>query len=209
MHNLCPRVRPKVSRNEHCGSRSAILNADNEDSDTLRRHIQRVHGVPEPTLEVKQACTHCRKQKIRCYGGSPCANCQRRGQRCSLAQQKETASPYSFPEETTDTRPAIPQSQTQQPTRSRTESEDRLVGIYFDLFHSYWPFIHRGTFIEHETSLLVQSMVAIALWMSGEEREKSKAIDLHNVLGKAIRQQKVCPADTSDRISINPLTHGA
>ncbi|KAI2790412.1 hypothetical protein POX_d05924 [Penicillium oxalicum] len=33
-------------------------------------------------------------------------------------------------------------------------------------------------------------MVAIALWMSGEEREKSKAIDLHNVLGKAIRQQK-------------------
>jgi hypothetical protein len=70
------------------------------------------------------------------------------------------------------------------------------VGIYFELFHPHWPFIHRGTFIEFETPLLVQSMVAIGLWMTGEENSRSKAVDLHTVLGKAIRQQTVCPAGT-------------
>jgi hypothetical protein len=64
-------------------------------------------------------------------------------------------------------------------------------------------------FIKYETPLLVQSMVAISLWMSGEEQEKSKAIDLHNVLGKAIRQQAVCPADSSHHIQINSLTNNA
>ncbi|RAK83103.1 hypothetical protein BO79DRAFT_279137 [Aspergillus costaricaensis CBS 115574] len=149
-------------------------------SDTLRRHILRVHGVPELTPQIKKACTHCRNQKIRCHGGPPCANCQRREIECSLARREETA---------TDTRPTIRQSIPQQPRQRRTELEDRFIGIYFDVFHSQWPFIHRGTFIEYETPLLVQSMVAIGLWMSGEEKEKSKAIDLHNVLGKAIRQQ--------------------
>ncbi|PIG84019.1 hypothetical protein AARAC_006326 [Aspergillus arachidicola] len=158
-------------------------------SDTLRRHIQAVHGVAEPTPQIKRACTHCRTQKVRCHAGPPCANCQRRGVECSLVRREETAHPDRSPNEARDTRPTIRQSIPQQPRLRRRETEDRFVGIYFDVFHPHWPFIHRGTFGENESPLLVQSMVAIGLWMSGEEKEKYKAIDLHNVLGKAIRQQ--------------------
>ncbi|KAL3486003.1 hypothetical protein BJX62DRAFT_247153 [Aspergillus germanicus] len=136
-------------------------------SDTLRRHIQTVHGIAEPT-QIKHACTHCRNQKIRCHGGPPCTN----------YTESQSQSPSA-------TRQFIPH----QPKLRRTEIEDRFVSIYFQLFHPHWPFIHRGTFIEFETPLLVQSMVAIGLWMTGEENLRSKAIDLHKVLGKAIRQQ--------------------
>ncbi|CAI7586010.1 unnamed protein product [Penicillium viridicatum] len=76
----------------------------------------------------------------------------------------------------------------------RSEIEDRFVGRYFDLFHPHWPFIHRGTFIEYETPLLVQSMVVIGLWMTEEKKTRCQAVDLHNVLGAAIRQQTVFSA---------------
>lgn len=76
----------------------------------------------------------------------------------------------------------------------RSETEDRLVGRYFDMFHPHWPFIHRGSFVEYETPLLVQSMVVIGLWMAEEEKIRSKAVELHSVLGAAIRQQTVSPA---------------
>lgn len=124
-------------------------------------------------------------------------------------RREETAHPNPSSNEAKDTRPTIPQSIPQQPRLRRTEIEDRFVGIYFDLFHSQWPFIHRCTFIEYETPLLVQSMVAIGLWMSGEEKEKSKAIDLHNVLGKAIRQQTVFPAGIRHHIEIKSLINHA
>lgn len=76
----------------------------------------------------------------------------------------------------------------------RSEIEDRFVGRYFDLFHPHWLFIHRGSFIEYETPLLVQSMVVIGLWMTEEKKTRCQAVDLHNVLGAAIRQQTVFPA---------------
>jgi hypothetical protein len=174
-------------------------------SDTLRRHIQTVHGIAEPS-QIKHACTRCRNQKIRCHGGSPCTNCQRRRVDCSLPKHAEVIpgqpdpdpsnSPNEAPDTQSQSQSATRQSIPHQPRLRRTEIEDRFVGIYFELFHPHWPFIHRGTFIEFETPLLVQSMVAIGLWMTGEENSRSKAVDLHTVLGKAIRQQTVCPTGT-------------
>ncbi|KAL4993197.1 hypothetical protein BDV10DRAFT_198522 [Aspergillus recurvatus] len=130
--------------------------------DTLRRHIQTVHGIAEPAPQIKHACTHCRNQKTRCHDGPPCTN-------------------Y--------TRLTMPRSIPLPPRIRRSETEDRFVGRYFDLFHPHWPFIHRGTFIEYETPLLVQSMVVIGLWMTEEENTQCMAVDLHNVLDAAIRQQ--------------------
>ncbi|KAJ0425005.1 hypothetical protein BJY00DRAFT_326116 [Aspergillus carlsbadensis] len=162
-------------------------------SDTLRRHIQTVHGIPQPGPQIKHACTYCRNQKVRCHGGAPCTNCQRRGVECSLALQADVPGEPGGPSHDdathTGTHSTSSQPIPQQPRCRRTETEDRFVGRYFDVFHPHWPFIHRGTFIECETPLLVQSMVVIGLWMGGDQKEKSKAIDLHTVLDKALRQQ--------------------
>lgn len=194
MPNLRPRVWPKVRRTHHGGYTFATQKLSSNHSDTLRRHIQIVHGVAEPASQIKPACTRCRDQKIRCYGGPPCANCERRGVDCSLSLARRDEITHLDPtfSAATGTPSTIPQSIPQKPRLRRTEIEDRFVGIYFDMFHPHWPFIHRGTFVEFETPLLVQSMVAIGLWMSGGEKEKSKAIDLHNLLGKAVREQTVC-----------------
>ncbi|CAG7978436.1 unnamed protein product [Penicillium nalgiovense] len=159
-------------------------------SDTLRRHVQTVHGIAEPPPQIKHACTHCRNQKTRCHGGPPCTNCQRRGIRCSLTRQSGVVQPASAPNNELDTRSTMPRSIPPQPRRPRSETEDHFVGRYFDLFHPHWPFIHRGTFIEYESPLLVQSMIVIGMWMAEEEKIRSKAVDLHNVLGAAIREQK-------------------
>ncbi|KAL2847590.1 hypothetical protein BJX68DRAFT_276450 [Aspergillus pseudodeflectus] len=161
-------------------------------SDTLRRHIQTVHGIADPGPQIKHACTHCRNQKIRCEGGPPCSNCQRRGIECSLSrtrQEERAVRPGIVLSTATDIQPTVSHSTPPQPRLRRTEIEDRFVSRYFELFHPHWPFIHRASFIEYETPLLVQSMVVIALWMGGEEEERSKAINLHRVLDTALRQQ--------------------
>ncbi|RAQ71558.1 hypothetical protein COH21_012909, partial [Aspergillus flavus] len=66
-----------------------------------------------------------------------------------------------------------------------------FVDLYFEKFHPYWPFIHRGSFNGfNETPLLAQSVMVIGLWLSGERSAQSAALDLHKTLGLAIRQQK-------------------
>ncbi|KAJ5129634.1 uncharacterized protein N7515_005673 [Penicillium bovifimosum] len=157
--------------------------------DTLRRHVQTVHGIAEPAAQLKQACTHCRNQKIRCDGGPPCTNCQRRGIQCSLARQAEVVQPGPSPNNALDTRWTRQGFLRLPPRMRRSEIEDRFVGRYFDLFHPHWPFIHQGTFTEYETPLLIQSMVVIGMWMTDEEETRCQAINLHKVLGDAIRQQ--------------------
>ncbi|KAB8236417.1 uncharacterized protein BDW43DRAFT_266893 [Aspergillus alliaceus] len=159
-------------------------------SDTLRRHMQKVHGVKEPAPLTKYACTHCREQKSRCQGGPPCSNCLRRGIQCSRSQQAEVQqSGYlSCP---TDTLLTASHDSPTQPKISRSERDRHFLGLYFKLFHPYWPFIHQGSFREYdETPLLVQSMIVIGLWVSNEQNAQSKAIDLHNVLSSAIQKQK-------------------
>ncbi|KAJ5550154.1 hypothetical protein N7461_004852 [Penicillium sp. DV-2018c] len=158
-------------------------------SDTLRRHVQTVHGIAEPPPQVKQACTHCRNQKTRCQGGPPCSNCQHRGVQCSLTPQVRLVQPGHSLDNVLDTQSMRLRSSPAPPRMRRSETEDRFVNRYFDFFHPHWPFIHRGTFTDYETPLLVQSMVVIGLWMTEEEKTRSQAVALHNVLGTAIRQQ--------------------
>ncbi|KAL4995334.1 hypothetical protein BDV10DRAFT_196788 [Aspergillus recurvatus] len=164
-------------------------------SDTLRRHMQKMHAVKDLASRMT-ACTHCRGRKLRCQGGSPCTECQRRRIDCSLLnQQTEGAQaqqqqrrPGRNPSSSTELRGS--QTQSEKPS----EKQRHYLSLYFRLFHPHWPFIHRGSFREsHEKPLLVQSMVAIGLWLSKEQDARQKAIALHDVLGSAIQDQRVHP----------------
>ncbi|OJZ85081.1 hypothetical protein ASPFODRAFT_136863 [Aspergillus luchuensis CBS 106.47] len=151
-------------------------------SDTFRRHMQNIHGVNDMP-DIKHACAHCRKQKSRCQGGPPCNNCLRRGIHCSLERRPETP-PVDPPDP-----PRMLQSPPARPETDESDQESHFIRIYFNEFHPRWPFVHKGSFGDHEAPLLVKSMLVLGLWMSKQRKYQSKAIDLHNVLGSAIRQQ--------------------
>lgn len=148
--------------------------------DTLRRHIQKMHGITEPP-QVKHACTHCRTQKIRCEGGNPCNECSRRTIDCSLSGQRES----------TDGSPPTLRQDSPSLQTNHSAKGSHYLELYWELFHPHWPFIHRTSFSEHEAPLLIQSMVVLGLWMSQEPNAEAKAIELHNLLGSALRDQAV------------------
>ncbi|BCS30666.1 Zn(II)2Cys6 transcription factor [Aspergillus puulaauensis] len=146
-----------------------------------------MHGINEPQ-QRKHACTHCRNQKIRCEGGHPCRECFRRGRKCSLSGQNEVQ-----PADSTDTGPRISWQRTGSPQlpTNRSAKESHYLNLYWELFHPHWSFIHRSSFSDYETPLLVQSMVVLGLWVSQEPNTEAKAIELHKLLGSAIRDQTV------------------
>jgi hypothetical protein len=75
---------------------------------------------------------------------------------------------------------------------SLLEKRDRCIELYFEKFHPHWSFIHRSSFYApREVPLMVQSMIVIGLWASGEQASESAAKDLHNKLDAAIREQTV------------------
>lgn len=72
------------------------------------------------------------------------------------------------------------------------EKRAEYIQYYFEAFHPHWSFVHKGSFnLRHETPLLLQSMVVIGMWVSGEESAKSAAVELHETLNLAIRDQRV------------------
>lgn len=159
-----------------------------------------MHDITEPR-QVKRACTHCRNNKIRCSGGNPCTNCSRRGRDCSLSGQREYTN-YRLPKLGQDS-PSL------QPNRPAKESY--YLHLYWKFFHPRWSFIHRSSFSEHETPLLIQSMVVLGLWISQEPNAEAKAIELHNLLGSALRDQAVrcTPYQFEDSLlSIDHRTYG-
>ncbi|KAJ5761597.1 hypothetical protein N7533_003636 [Penicillium manginii] len=73
---------------------------------------------------------------------------------------------------------------------SLLEKRDKCIELYFEKFHSHWPFVHRASFYApREVPLMVQSMIVIGLWASGEQASQSAAKDLHNKIDAAIREQ--------------------
>jgi hypothetical protein len=73
------------------------------------------------------------------------------------------------------------------------ERRQQCIDTYFETFHPRWPFIHKATFnIHRETPLLLEAMVAIGLWVSGEQSARCAAAELHEKLDLAIRDQRVC-----------------
>lgn len=157
--------------------------------DTLRRHMQKVHGVKEPA-RMKFACTRCRNQKVRCEEGPPCSNCRRHRIQCSLSKSVEVQQSglITCP---TESLSLVLHHTPAQSKRSRSEKQKHFIDLYFKLFHPYWPFIHQGSFRKYDQApLLVQSVVVIGLWLSNEDNARPSAIALHNVLSSAIHEQK-------------------
>lgn len=145
-------------------------------SDTLRRHVWQHHRIKEPSARAQQACEGCRVTKSRCQGGSPCSECLRRNVECIFKDQRDEEKEASVPLDPT----------------LLSEKRDHYIWLYFETFHARWPFIHKGSFdASRETPLLVQSMVVLGMWTSGEETARKAAVDIHNNLDSAIRQQKV------------------
>ncbi|KAL4813762.1 hypothetical protein BDW67DRAFT_192677 [Aspergillus spinulosporus] len=156
-------------------------------SDTLRRHMKKIHGAKDLASRMT-ACANCRDRKLRCQGGSPCTQCQRRGIGCSLPnQQALQQSPCCK-----SSHPTLSQNSQARPDNSGLSGKQQsYLAVYFKLFHPRWPFIHRGSFCQsRENPLLVQSMVVIGLWLSGEQNAREKAIALHDFLSSAIQDQK-------------------
>lgn len=72
------------------------------------------------------------------------------------------------------------------------EKRDKYIELYFEIFHPFWSFIHRASFhAPREVPLMVQSMIVIGLWATGDEASQSAAKDLHNKIDAAIRDQTV------------------
>jgi hypothetical protein len=72
-----------------------------------------------------------------------------------------------------------------------TEKRIQCIGLFFEVFHPCWSFVHKGSFDMHqETPLLVQSMLVIGLWIKGGQSAQSAAVELHSKLNRAIQDQK-------------------
>jgi hypothetical protein len=160
-------------------------------SDLLRRHIRTYHPqIQVPRSRKLKACSACRARKYRCEGGLPCNACQHRGTICVLAGGEAMneqqywiddlfASEYIY---TVDESP---------PIASRWIAHD-YIDIYFGEFHSTWPFLYRTTFdFAKEPCVLVQSVVAIGLWVEGSQKTRDASIRLHGRLCSAFYAQMV------------------
>lgn len=156
-------------------------------SDTLRRHIRQRHKRIEPLNRARRACENCHAGKSRCEGGVPCDECLRRKIQCSFDDHDAIGTEHPV------SSPGLASSPTHSDSQSAgSDKGEKHIDLYFEAFHPVWPFIHRGSFnIHRETPLLLQSMTVIGLWCSGEKSFQSAAVELHEKLHLAIRDQKV------------------
>ncbi|OQD85266.1 hypothetical protein PENANT_c010G04230 [Penicillium antarcticum] len=80
------------------------------------------------------------------------------------------------------------------PINTSNEKSGRVehyVHLYFAHFHPHWPFLHRSTFsVPDEPPLLLQAVLMIGLWVSGNPEAQQGARDLHSKLGQAISAQR-------------------
>ncbi|KAE8132830.1 hypothetical protein BDV38DRAFT_200541 [Aspergillus pseudotamarii] len=132
-------------------------------NDTLRQHVRTHHEDKElQPGRTLRACNHCYSRKSKCDGKTPCGACVRRGIDCSFGC-------------------SIRGRQVQQPS----------LAVFFEKFHSTWPFLHRATFDpDHEPALLCQSVMMMGLWLTGQEDARIAATDLHSKLLVSIHQQR-------------------
>lgn len=160
-------------------------------SDLLRRHIRTYHPQRHaPPSRKSRACSACHARKVRCEGVLPCNACQHRGIICVPAGG-ETAGEQQFCID--DLRPLPPVSTINDSVSEapRWIAHD-YIDIYFNSFHPEWPFLHRGTFdFAKEPCVLVQSVVAIGLWVKGTQEARAASIQLHDRLCSAFYAQIV------------------
>ncbi|KAH1330455.1 hypothetical protein KXW83_008332 [Aspergillus fumigatus] len=155
-------------------------------SDTLRRHVQKQHKITEPLNRARRACAGCQAGKSRCEGGVPCEECVRRNIHCSLQDRPSIAE-----DQQTRSSTAPSSSLHREHSQLYWDKTKKWVDRYFDIFHRRWPFIHRGSFnVRRETPLLLQSMIVIGMWTSGEQSAQSAAVELYDQLDSAIQDQR-------------------
>lgn len=167
------------------------LSTERTISDLLRRHIRTCHPqkrIPPP--QKSKACSPCHARKDRCEGGIPCKACQRRGVICVPARDEILNEQESCNDEPV----ALPVDfiiDDYLPDASSWIGAE-YIDIYFDRFHPAWPFLHRGTFdFTKEPCVLVQSLVAIGLWVKGTKEAREASIRLHDKLCSAFYAQRV------------------
>ncbi|KAL4879223.1 hypothetical protein BJY04DRAFT_194064 [Aspergillus karnatakaensis] len=179
-HERSSHIKQQVFSCSNCGHRF-------QRSDTLRRHIRKAHKILEPLSRARRACIGCHASKTRCEGGIPCEECVRRNIRCTFQEQAPILEERGIPS-------PMPLSQpiTREESNSNYwEKKAKWINLYFETFHPRWPFIHRGTFdMRQENPLLLQSIIAIGMWSSGEQSAQSAAVELYDKLDYALRDQR-------------------
>lgn len=160
-------------------------------SDLLRRHIRTYHPQRGLPLSRKfRACIACHARKVRCEGVLPCNACQHRGVFC-VPSGDETVSEQQFSIDDLCPLPPVSTINDSVSDAPRWIAHD-YVDIYFHTFHPRWPFLHRSTFdFAKEPCVLVQSVVAIGLWVKGTQDAQDASIRLHNRLCSAFYAQMV------------------
>lgn len=165
-------------------------------NDTLRHHVRSHHKDKElKSSRAMRACIYCRERRSKCDGRVPCDRCLRSGKECSYPG-------------TLGLRSGILDGERE---LARSSSLTRLDGlefspcrmepylhIYFDAFHSRWPFLHPATF-DHtsEPAFLLQSVVMMGMWVSRESCVQERAKDLHHKLISYIYEQMVSNISSS------------
>ncbi|KAJ5185609.1 hypothetical protein N7491_006521 [Penicillium cf. griseofulvum] len=180
-------------------------------NDLLRRHIRTYHPQQEaPPSRKFKACGACHARKVRCEGVIPCNACQRRGVICVPAEDKNTSEQQIWIDDPHPL-PSVPTVDGSVHNASRWIAHD-YIDIYFDAFHPVWPFLHRSTFdFTKEPCVLVQSLVAIGLWVKGTQETRDASLRLHRKLCSAFYAQRDqwCISDSSPRYNTNtswPIT---
>lgn len=146
------------------------------------------HKLTEPTSRARRACSSCHVQKSRCQGGIPCDGCLSRKIQCSLIEPAEAGEDHSL---------LFHENYSQDVTLGQSaqhlsETKSQCLAIYFEKFHPHWPIVHKESFNpKADAPILVQTMVAIGMWMRKEQSAKMAAIDIHLKLETSIRDQKV------------------
>ncbi|EPS31249.1 hypothetical protein PDE_06204 [Penicillium oxalicum 114-2] len=137
-------------------------------NDTRRQHIRTHHKNKEfQSSRAIQACQYCRARRSKCDGQTPCDACLQRGNQCLYSPNPGRL------------------------TESNPRRIARYVEAYFDIFHPKWPFLHPATFDpDREPAFLLQSVIMIGLWVTGESTARQTAKDLHQKLTLSIYEQK-------------------
>lgn len=181
-------------------------------NDTLRQHVRMHHKDKElqsSRSRATRACDYCRSRKSKCNGKNPCNACFERRIQCSLAPDlngSRRQSPPNSPEEQLGSIRADSASPSPEffPAEEfislrNTEAIENspsgflpLVEAYFEKFHPKWPFLHPATFTpDREPPFLLQSVIMMGLWVTGDSTSKQTAKDIHQKLSTTIYEQRV------------------
>lgn len=78
------------------------------------------------------------------------------------------------------------------PSHSATSNLDNYLSLYWNNFDKLYPFIHRGTYIQNQNSLLTFAMAAIGTQYHPNPQARKHGADLHTYCTKTIPSVPDC-----------------